>query len=154
MSAVTVELLSQVTSQVLEEAAFLFLEPADRPPPFVGELLEGRIRFRGPGGEGELLLATTAEVSESLAANLLGLEPGAEDTAAQARDALGEIVNIIGGALIEQLFGSAPCSLGLPQVASVEPAVHDRELTASGCAISFLTDEGARIDAAMISSVG
>jgi len=148
MSAISQELLSQVTSQVLEEAAFIFLEPAELPPPFAGELLEGRIQLRGPTGEGELVLATSREVSQALAAHLLGLEPGEETTAAQAPDALGEIVTIIAGALIEQLFGSTPGSLGLPEVATVDPADHDRALAGFSCAVSFLTDEGSRIDAA------
>lgn len=149
MTPIEPELLSRVTRQVLEEAAFVFLEPADSPPPFKeGEIVSGRIALHGPAGDGELLVATSGEVSQTLAANLLGLDPGEDGAAHQAEDALGEIVNIIAGALLEQLYGDAPYSLGLPAVVRVPARTHAEALAGAGCAVCFVTDEGGRLDAA------
>jgi hypothetical protein len=151
MTPIEPELLSRVTRQVLEEAAFVFLEPADSPPPFKdGEIVSGRIALHGPAGDGELLLATSAEVSQMLAANLLGLDPGEAGAEHQAADALGEIVNIIAGALLEQLYGAAPCALGLPAVARIASRAHEETLSGASCAVCFITDEGGRLDAACL----
>jgi hypothetical protein len=142
--ALSPALLQQITARIFEEAAFIFTEAvAGAPPPFVGDVIEARVTFSGPSS-GTVSLATSAELSTALAANLLGIEPDDPDAGARARDAIGEMLNIIAGVLIGELFGPEVIGrLGIPQV----------ELRGSegyhvdGSVVSLLTEEGQRIDA-------
>ena len=61
----TAERLGELAAETLEEAAFVFAEPADAPPPFRGTVLEARLALRGTGA------------GRARAASLAGLRAGA-----------------------------------------------------------------------------
>jgi len=139
------ERLAELVARTLEDAAFVFTEPADPSAPLEAPALQARLDFEGPS-RGELSLTTTPAVARSLAANLLGLEPGDRDIELRAGDALGEIVNMLAGAVVLELFGpEAQTRIGVPAVAELAapPA------GAGGTAVALLTEEGERIDAAV-----
>ncbi len=155
-------LLAQVTARTLEEAAFVFLEPADPAPPWGDEpVVESRISFSG-ASSGELQLRASGRLATSLAANLLGLEPEDAAVSPQRLDAVGEMLNMIGGVLIHELAPAGGIELGLPRVALVEPGPEDSPSVRPGgedagpaaavTACSFVTDEGERLDAVAVPS--
>jgi CheY-specific phosphatase CheX len=147
MSAeLTSELLAQSLAQALEEAAFVFAEPTEEPPELQGQVIEARLGYAGPH-EGELALAADAGFAATLAANLLGEDEGGAEAAGDDQDAVGELLNMIAGALVVELFGAdVPCRLGLPRVARLTAAEHAATLGAAAAAASLLSEEGSRID--------
>jgi chemotaxis protein CheX len=78
--------------------------------------LQGSIQIVG-AWQGAVVLSCSPEYARAMAAGMFGAEP---DTlsAADVNDALGELVNVIGGNL-KQLLPS-PCHLSLPAVREVE----------------------------------
>ncbi len=145
MSAELGRALGETLARTLEEAAFVFAEPAEDPPPFRGEVLEARIGFRGPE-EGELRLVADAGLAASLAANLLGLdEEQGSEARARSADALGEILNMVVGAWVVRRFGeSTTCRLGVPRVS--RRAAGDAEGAAPGARARLVEESGRRID--------
>jgi len=132
--------LAELVAETLEEAAFVFAEPADPPPPFHGDVLEARLRFAGPS-RGELALRASAGFAEGLAANLLGMEPSDPEIGTRSRDALGEIVNMLAGAVVLELFGpAAQTSIGVPAVRGAAGAAP------GSCLAHLATEEGERLD--------
>jgi CheY-specific phosphatase CheX len=145
MSEPTSELLAETLAGTLEEAAFVFVEPQDSPPPFPAKVLEARIGYSGPSA-GELSLVADASMAATLAANLLGEEEG-EATASRASDALGELLNMVVGSFVLRLFGpEARCKLGVPQVREVGASEHQARLRAAACTAHLIEEEGRRID--------
>jgi hypothetical protein len=135
--------LAELVSRTLEDAAFVFTEPADPTLPFEAPVLEARLDFEGPS-RGELALTATPALARGLAANLLGLEPGDPDIAVRAGDALGEIVNMLAGAVVLELFGpAAQTRIGVPAVRELAGA----PAPGSGTSVSLTTEEGERLDA-------
>ncbi|HEY7726017.1 MAG TPA: chemotaxis protein CheX, partial [Anaeromyxobacteraceae bacterium] len=98
MAEATPALLAETLGATLEEAAFVFTQPEESPPPFAARVLEARIGFSGPSA-GELRLVADPSLARTLAANLLGEEEGA-GLEARAPDALGELLNMVIGALV------------------------------------------------------
>lgn len=117
MGEVSSSSLAEAAARVLEDGAFLFTEPADEPPALQDDVVTARIRFEGPG-EGFLQVTMPTQGCTMLAANMLGVDPEDDDAAARGRDALGEILNILCGALLGEAFpDSAEIKMGLPYVA-------------------------------------
>ncbi|HTP27968.1 MAG TPA: chemotaxis protein CheX [Anaeromyxobacteraceae bacterium] len=147
MSAeLSAELLAQALSRTLEEAAFVFAEPTQDPPPLEGEVIEARLSYRGDH-EGELRLAAPASFAASLAANLLGEEEGSQGAKARGDDCIGELLNMIAGALAVDLFGpGSRCLLGLPRVRRVAAEEHAQALATAHAAATLIEEEGGRID--------
>jgi len=115
----SVEMLAGATCRVLEEATFLFAEPVEDPVPAKAELtaqltlgapLVGWIRIEAPRA-----------FAASVAANLLGCEPGDAEAEEKAGDALGELLNIVAGVLAGDLLKGQPCRLGAPLIGSARP---------------------------------
>jgi len=148
MSEPTAEALAETLGRTLEEAAFIFTEPRDKPGPFPGEVIEARIDYRGPHA-GELRLTADGGLASTLAANLLGEEEG-EASQARAGDAVGELLNMVLGAWVLRLFGDeARCALGVPQVAR-RPAGDGRgQPPLPTCAAHLVEEQGRRIDLAL-----
>lgn len=112
----TDEVLRRSLANVLEEAAFVFTEPTDGPSPAAQEALIARLAFRGDH-VGELWLVVPEELGWTLAANMLGIEDRSEARAASV-DATGELLNILGGVLVEACWGQGVrCDFGTPTVA-------------------------------------
>ena len=78
--------------------------------------LQGSVRFAGAWC-GAVLLSCSPQFARTVAAGMFDTEPGSLSTA-EVHDALGEIVNVIGGNLKHLLPG--PCQLSLPAVREVE----------------------------------
>lgn len=134
--------LGETLAQLLEEAAFLFTEPANAPPPFSGPVLEARLAYLGPQA-GELRLVADTALAASLAANLLG-EEAAEGSAA---DALGEILNMFVGLWTARLSGERDrYAIELPRVVA-RPA--PAPLPADACVAHLVADGGLRVDLAL-----
>jgi hypothetical protein len=109
----TVELLTDILGQVLQESAFIFAEPDEEPAAWEGAVLTARIAFESTRG-GSLRLVTYPRAAAEVAANMLGIEPGAEADS-NARAAVSELLNVLGGAFLVRFFGMAvPSQLGLP----------------------------------------
>ena len=139
-------LLAQSLARTLEEAAFVFAESTDDPPPFEGDVIEARLAYSG-GHTGELVLASPRDLAATLAANLLGEDEGGASVTGDDLDALGELLNMLAGALVAELFGpEAGCKLGLPHVRSVSAEEHARELAAARAVATLVEEEGRRID--------
>jgi hypothetical protein len=117
----TAELLTEILGQVLQESAFIFAEPDEEPAAWAGTVLCARIAFESTRG-GELRLLTTVPAAAEIAANMLGIDPG-EEADANARAAVSELLNVLGGAFLTRYFGTAvPSQLGLPTTDLLEPS--------------------------------
>jgi CheY-specific phosphatase CheX len=143
------EVLARCVGQMLEEATYLFAAPADvPPPPFSGTMLEARLDFSGKE-KGVLSICTDEEMAAELAANLLGEEPSDPEIAARGREALGELVNMVVGALVVDLFGhETQCRLGVPVIRTLDPKDR-RQAAGDSCSVVFLTEEGRRLDVSL-----
>ncbi len=138
----TPELLTDILGQVLQESAFIFAEPDDEPPAWKGDVLVTRIAFESTRG-GTLRLLTTPDGAAEIAANMLGIDPGAE-AVENARPAFSELLNVLGGAFLTRYFGTAvPSQLGLPTtelVAAPPPPAPHRT-----CAATVRLESGAPV---------
>ena len=111
-------MLENEICQVIEGVWNDFLEvPVERrslPPSASGEAiaLTGCVRFTG-AWEGALLLQYPIELARSAAAAMFHVQPE-EVTREHARDAVGELTNMVGGNLKALL--PSPCQIGLPNV--------------------------------------
>jgi CheY-specific phosphatase CheX len=117
------ESVLEVFCQVLESLAFMFGEPASpgETQPVQEPCLEADIAFHGPQ-QGSLKLLAPASVAAELSANVLGLEPGDEAALEQARDALGELMNVTLGQLLTTVAGETPVfDLLPPRVEDADP---------------------------------
>jgi len=145
VSQPTAAQLAGVLGRTLDEAAFVFTEAAESPPPFTGSILEARIRYDGPAS-GELCLATGPELAATLAANLLGAEES-EVTPALRRDAVGELLNMVVGVFVAEVFGEASrWRLGVPRVRELAAAAYQAGCAEHLCGAQLLEEGGRRID--------
>jgi len=153
-SELSSELLAQCLVRTLEEAAFVFAEPTGDPPPFEGEVIEARVTYSG-GHSGELLLASPHGLAATLAANLLGEDEGGASVTGDDFDALGELLNMVVGSLVLELFGpEAGCKLGLPRVKRVSAQEYGRELGKAHAVATLVEEEGRRIDLSAFITAG
>ncbi len=146
------ESMIQTVVDTLEEAAFIFTELADEPPPGwppADTIMEARLGFEGDKN-GMMMIAATNEPIAELAANLLGTSPEDTDAISKQSDAFGEILNIIGGALLDAWFGNeADVRLQIPKVQKLKVGEYEKELDRSSVRASLVTEDGHRIDAAV-----
>jgi hypothetical protein len=143
------EMLLEVTSQTLEEAAFVFAEPAVALLPWPDEIVEADLSFSGPK-DGRMLLAAPPELARELAASLMGTDVDDPLVQAEGVEAIGEMLNIICGALLEAWFGAdTVCRLESPKVQVVAKDDFRRRWEGAICSVSLVTDEEHRIDAAL-----
>jgi hypothetical protein len=146
-------MLAETLGSTLEEAAFVFAEPEERPSPFAGRTLEARIGYRGPSAA-DLALVADATLAATLAANLLGEEEG-EATAGRSADALGELLNMVVGAWAVRLFGEETrCRLGVPRVREVTRAEAAAGPEGAACAAHLVAEGGRRIDLWLVPAPG
>jgi CheY-specific phosphatase CheX len=141
-----VEALSRAAITVLEETAFAMpmVAPAR---PWRGEVVQAELIFKGPLN-GKLILATAAPTAGRLAANILGVEKVERD---QITDAVGELLNILAGCVMESWFGVAQkVSLGIPSTRTLPATEHDSFVARASLSLSLLTEEDERIDVAAV----
>lgn len=141
-----IEALRTATPRILEQVAFIFAEPTDSPEPFGEYVREATIDFNGPL-TGSLQLTTSTACAVGLAANLLGVDPDDPAAVAFGSDALGETLNMLCGAVLLQVFGAVDSRhSGVPHVGE-RPCADASTFVER---VSFVTDEGHRIDAAAV----
>jgi hypothetical protein len=140
------ELLRETTPHILEQVAFVFAEPSDEAAPFSGDVVEADIDFNGPL-VGQLRLTTSRTCAATLAASVLGVDADDPAAIAYTSDVLGETLNMLCGAVLLQLFGAVDSTHSGTPTVSVRSAA---SATTVGETVSFVTDEGHRIDAGAV----
>lgn len=136
------ETLNEVASRILEDTAFIFSAPLPEGQQHQGEILEATLTFIGPL-RGNMRLVSSTAFGVELAASMLGIEPGEAEAVENGRAAFGELLNIVGGALVAEWFGTArACHLGIPAVVQNTTTPSDPSI----CAISLLASERFRVD--------
>ena len=113
------EILAEVACRVLEDCAFLFLEPADAANDAdVGDAIASSIAIHAEQPQVLKLVASRPLLVEA-AANMLGTEVDDPEASGGAEQAIGELLNVVAGSLVARLFGTAvEVGLGIPQRAS------------------------------------
>lgn len=116
------ETLDTVTCHVLEHAAFMFPEPADMSdglPLGEFEMVAVTISFRGKK-RGTLEMIAPVDFCEELASNMLGEDISETRSENKHHDAAKEIVNMIAGQLLLELYGKdALFNLAAPQIRQI-----------------------------------
>ena len=131
MADVTPELLTDILGTVLQDSAFMFVEPAEEPAEWGEKVFAATLAFESVKG-GLLRLTMALPVGVELAANMLGTEITDPEAEENGRAAVSEILNVIGGAFVTRYFGTkVPSQLGLPQaLLSSTPATGRRSCAA------------------------
>ncbi len=145
------DLISSSVIETLEEGAFIFAEATEESPPWSDdEIWETRLSYSAHK-EGEVYLATISELAVEIATNLLGLDSEVPEASDKAADAVGEILNVIAGTLFDRWFGNdVEYSMGVPEVKKVSVEEHEEILEKSSCSVSMITEDGLRIDVAVV----
>jgi CheY-specific phosphatase CheX len=92
---------------ILERTAFMFPEPVENYDEAVFEEFQpvmATLSYSGDG-EGDIALIVPVEMCIELAMNLLGEDIDPEDPGEKPQDAVKEILNIIAGQLLTEVFG-------------------------------------------------
>jgi chemotaxis protein CheY-P-specific phosphatase CheC len=137
------KLIGQVVSQVLEEAAYLVTEESgsELPPWTDHSLLQARLSYTCETS-GTLHLVVRPALATEIAANMMGVDLDDAQASAYAEDALGETLNMVGGALLEAWFGDHPeLRPEIPQV-EVTTAEQVAEQTQNQYRVTLRTDSG------------
>lgn len=120
----------RVIGDILENAAFVFsdsLESGHLPAADTWQPIGVSLSFSG-AHSGTFCVWAQKSFTQSLAANMLGIEVDGEDGENKAIDAFKEIVNIIVGNLCTALYGDeVVIELGLPAILSSERLVVDQQ---------------------------
>jgi CheY-specific phosphatase CheX len=143
--APSVETLALISERLLAQAAFVFVEPNQAGPSDVEMMRVARVAITGEEAWW-LTFAVEMNLGRELAANLLGIE-GTSDEADQASaDAVGEMTNILAGALAVEFHDRAgPCRIGIPSLSLESGATIRAALGAVERKASFTTENGSRL---------
>ena len=100
--------IAQMTSEVLEQLAFIFADPAttDELPETLSGVSAVRVGFRGDAN-GMLTIVTGPEVCAELASNITG-EDAEEVSIETAQLALSELASVLCGHALTEIVGSEP----------------------------------------------
>lgn len=109
-------IVEQVWSSFLGETEPLLPRPAAPGEPFPAEAAWSAAVSISGGGDATVTVELAAPVALSLTATMLGLGPGEEPADPDVADAVGEIVNMVGGNVKSLMPG--PSVLSLPAVAA------------------------------------
>lgn len=120
MSLLETGLVVEALLQSLETMAFVSLAPAgsDAPPQ---RLRRVSIELASPVAARVEMMAPEA-LGQLLCANIMGIDPSEPDAQAGGDDALRELMNVTGGALLSSAFPGAEANMGLPRLEAVEDA--------------------------------
>jgi hypothetical protein len=141
--------LPDITARLLEEAAFVFTEPTDTPPPFEGDVVVARLSFYGPR-RGWISITSSPAFAVDLAANLLGMDREDPESKDKSEDALREVLNMIGGMVIPRWFGGEQTArIGIPETQTITPEAHQAARRKATFAASLLSEDEHRIDLTM-----
>jgi hypothetical protein len=127
----TPELLAEVLGSVLQDSAFMFAEPTDEPEGWALPVYSAELAFESVRG-GLLRLTAPPRGAVEIAANMLGVDPTDPEAEVQARSALAEVLNVVGGAFVTRYFGTkVPSQLGLPHTEVLEAPPSQRRTCAA-----------------------
>ena len=106
MKKETMDKLHETVISILERFAFMFAEaPEGKTDEWHGEYFHATITFDGPG-KGAVSITAPAPLCKEIAANVLG-ELDADEIAPEiAADAVKELLNVICGELVAELYGT------------------------------------------------
>jgi chemotaxis protein CheY-P-specific phosphatase CheC len=111
----TVELLTDVLGTVLQDSAFMFVEPSEEPPEWGEKVFTASLTFESERS-GTLRLNMAVPVGVELAANMLGTEIDDPEAEENGRAAVSEVLNVIGGSFVTRFFGTKVATqLGIPK---------------------------------------
>jgi hypothetical protein len=115
MAEPTVELLTDILGSVLQDSAFMFVEPSEEPPEWGDRVFNASLTFESER-RGTLRLNMAVPVGVELAANMLGTEPDDPEAEENGRAAVSEVLNVIGGSFVTRYFGTRVATqLGIPK---------------------------------------
>jgi len=147
-SKISREILGKVVAEVLEEASFIFTEPAEEIEPFDGGVIVALMGFDGPE-KGKLVLAMGYDYAVEMAANLLGVEPDDPELEKKATGAVAEMLNMIIGVLMARVFGpEAVVNFTVPSVKTIDGPDYEKIRESATVAFSLLTEDMSKIEAA------
>jgi hypothetical protein len=148
------ERLTEIVAGILADATFMFVESAETKDWQGTELLCARLAMEH-GERVELMLRAEPALGPTLAANLLGTEVDSEEARASAGAALGELANMVAGALAVEVFGhEAICHIGIPEVAVESTLDSIAALAATTCKTIVLTEEGHHLAVMLCAGAG
>jgi CheY-specific phosphatase CheX len=106
MNNETQENLFEVLEHVLEQFAFAFCEIVDKDKvsDIPQEMIHSSLSFKGPYS-GEIALVLSLDLCIELAGNVLGMDPGDEGVEDYGQDSLKELLNVLIGNLLTELYG-------------------------------------------------
>lgn len=153
-SVPSVESLSGTLIALLVDAAFVFAEPTANPLPTYENPLVARLTIEH-GETWGLCVCVQDKLGQMLAANLLGTESETGEARDAAADAVGELANIMAGAVAVELFGKdVVCHIGIPVVAIETGRLAGNYLTQSTCCVNLSTEEGYALSVALTAQGG
>ncbi len=138
---------------VFEEAAYVVLEEAKEESVEVwdGAPLVISLSFTG-APSGELWLATSAQYTRELAASILGLDEEDPSSAEKGPATLMELLNMIVGGLLVDLFGSSEeYRMGLPKALQVTQEEYSVRCSQAKVWLHTTDYFGARVDLLLFS---
>lgn len=106
MTATHKDAAGQALCETLSRIAFIFADPQDpdAPPTEPQSSLKARLSFKG-SVQGTLEMALPAPLGTEIAANMLGCEPDDEEAAKASIDSVKEVLNVMCGQILPQLYG-------------------------------------------------
>jgi CheY-specific phosphatase CheX len=134
-----------VFCRVMESLAFYFVDPVDKIDVDVEALdmpyRQLSMRFEGPH-IGSLVLYIPQSMTSVIWANMLGVDESEATDQAQQNDAICELLNVICGQALTELWGTEPVfDLHVPQMQDLDQAALAQTLTRpSTCC--FSSDDG------------
>lgn len=109
--------LEEVVGHMLRDFAFLFTEMASVPDMGLNDsdFIEAVIMAQGDF-RARFVLCVASSLSIDIAANILGLDPGSEESVENAEDSVKELLNLISSHVLTRLGGTtAVFNLGVAQ---------------------------------------
>jgi len=147
---VSPQMLEGIISVALEEVAFLFVQPSEGEAKWNGRIIQADIMFSGPCN-GKLVFALDPQLGVEIASNMIGSDIDETETEAKSLSACSELLNIMGGMVLEKLFGNNPdYRLGLPSVKFESPEIYESDFSQAESSIVLNTDDGRRVDLSII----
>jgi hypothetical protein len=122
MPELTPAMLADILGTVLEDTAFMLVEPAEVPTAWAGPALRSTLDFESVRS-GRLRLTLDEPAGVELASSMLGTAPADPVAQQNGLAAVSEVLNVVGGVFLTRFFGSkVPSQLGLPQTGQAEGA--------------------------------
>jgi chemotaxis protein CheY-P-specific phosphatase CheC len=137
--------LALIAEQLLAQAAFVFAELSQEELSDADTMHVARVSIKGEEAW-QLTLAVQTNLGRELAGNLLGIEETSDEAGDASADAVGEMANILAGALAAEFHGpEGPCRIGIPTLTLDSGAKIQAALAAAERKASFTTENGSRL---------